>query len=68
MGVRADFRREPVVRLGAIDDPEAEPAGQCAEIGDMLIGREPRGEGFTNKPDQRADAQRQKRPHLFGDA
>ena len=39
-----------------------------AEIGDMLIGGKPRIEGFPDEADQRADAQRQKRSHLLGDA
>ena len=34
----------------------------------MLISGEPRVEGFTDEADQRADAQRQKRTHLFDDA
>ena len=68
MRVRADLGGPPIVRLGTVNDLQTERRGQRAEIGDVLIGGEPRAEGFADEADQRAHAQRQKRTHLFDDA
>ncbi len=56
------------VGLGAVNDLQAECCGRRAEIGDVLIGGEPRAEGLTNEADQRSQAQRQKRAHLLDNA
>jgi hypothetical protein len=68
MRMRTDLRGPAIVRLGAVDDLQTERRRQGCEIGDVLIGGEPRAESFANEADQRAHPQRQKRVHLVDDA
>jgi hypothetical protein len=65
MRVRADFGGPSILGLGTLNDLRTESRGRGCGLGEVLIGGEPRVEGFTDEADQRADAQRQKRDHLF---
>ncbi len=68
MRMRADIGGPAVVALGAVDDLQSERRRLRAQIGNTLVGGEPRIEGFADEADQRADPQRQQRGHLFDHA